>query len=34
MTKLKTSDLSIGYDKKIIVNDITVEIPDGKITSL
>lgn len=34
MTKLKTSDLSIGYDKKIIVNDITVEMPDGKITSL
>ncbi|MFC4771226.1 ABC transporter ATP-binding protein [Enterococcus hermanniensis] len=34
MTKLKTNDLSIGYDKKIIVNDITVDIPDGKITSL
>lgn len=34
MTKLNTTDLSIGYEKKIIVNDITVEIPAGKITSL
>lgn len=34
MTKLNTADLSIGYDKKIFVNDITVEIPKGKITSL
>ena len=34
MTKLNTTDLSIGYDKKIVVNDITVEIPKGQITSL
>ncbi|MEG0373342.1 ABC transporter ATP-binding protein [Enterococcus viikkiensis] len=34
MTKLNTTDLSIGYEKKIVVNDITVEIPAGKITSL
>ncbi|MGX7204001.1 ABC transporter ATP-binding protein [Enterococcus pingfangensis] len=34
MTKLNTTDLSIGYEKKIVVNDITVEIPKGQITSL
>lgn len=34
MTNLQTTDLSIGYDKKIVVNDITVEIPKGQITSL
>ena len=34
MTKLNTTDPSIGYDKKIVVNDITVEIPKGQITSL
>ncbi|MGG5368644.1 ABC transporter ATP-binding protein [Enterococcus sp. AZ196] len=34
MTKLTTADLSIGYDKKIVVKDITVEIPEGQITSL
>ncbi|MDT2597016.1 ABC transporter ATP-binding protein [Enterococcus dongliensis] len=34
MTKLNTADLSIGYEKKIVVNDITVEIPKGQITSL
>lgn len=34
MTKLTTADLSIGYDKKVIVKDITVEIPKGQITSL
>lgn len=34
MTKLNTTDLSIGYDKKIVVNDITVKIPKGQITSL
>jgi len=30
MTKLTTADLSIGYDKKVIVKDITVEIPKGQ----
>lgn len=34
MTQLNTTDLSIGYEKKIVVNDITVEIPKGQITSL
>lgn len=34
MTKLTTADLSVGYDKKIIVKDITVDIPAGQITSL
>lgn len=34
MTRLTTTDLSVGYDKKIILNDVTIDIPDGKITSL
>lgn len=34
MTQLNTTDLSIGYERKIVVNDITVEIPKGQITSL
>ncbi len=34
MAKLTTTDLSVGYDKKIILNDVTIDIPEGKITSL
>ncbi|MBV7389933.1 MULTISPECIES: ABC transporter ATP-binding protein [Enterococcus] len=34
MTKLHTADLVVGYEKKIVIKDVTIEIPDGKITSL
>ncbi|GCF92305.1 iron-dicitrate ABC transporter ATP-binding protein [Enterococcus florum] len=34
MVSLNTTDLSVGYDKKIILNDVTIEIPQNKITSL
>ncbi len=34
MTRLTTTELSVGYDKKIILNDVSIDIPDGKITSL
>lgn len=34
MAKLVTTDLSFGYEKKNILADITVEVPEKKITSL
>lgn len=34
MAKLHTDQLAVGYEKKIVLNDVTIEIPDGKITSL
>lgn len=34
MARLTTAELSCGYEKKIVVNDVTIAIPEGKITSL
>ncbi|HLQ39863.1 MAG TPA: ABC transporter ATP-binding protein [Tetragenococcus sp.] len=34
MARLQTNDLSCGYEKKIVLNDVTIEIPEKKITSL
>ncbi|AYW46689.1 ABC transporter ATP-binding protein [Tetragenococcus koreensis] len=34
MAKLATADLSCGYEKKIVLHDVTIEIPEKKITSL
>ena len=34
MTKLQTNDLCAGYEKKAVLNDVTIEIPEGQITSL
>ena len=31
---LKAEHLTAGYDKKVIVNDVTISIPDGKISVL
>ncbi|HJV17915.1 MAG TPA: ABC transporter ATP-binding protein [Bacillales bacterium] len=34
MSKLNTQRLAISYDKKIVVEDLNLEIPEGKITAL
>src|SRR5699024_1436318 len=34
MARLQTNDLSCGYEKKIVLNDVTIEITEKKITSL
>lgn len=34
MARLTTTDLFCGYEKKIILKDVTIEIPEKKITSL
>lgn len=34
MTKLNTKNLAVAYEKKIVLEDVTFEVPEGKITSL
>ncbi len=34
MAKLRTVDLSVGYQKQKIVQNLTIEIPEGKIIGL
>ncbi|MDM5264958.1 ABC transporter ATP-binding protein [Bacillus wiedmannii] len=34
MSRLETIDLKIGYDERIIVNNLNISIPNGKITAL
>ncbi|RWZ60565.1 ABC transporter ATP-binding protein [Halobacillus fulvus] len=34
MSQLNTSELQVGYDDKVIVKDMTVDIPEGKITTI
>ncbi|WP_408009283.1 ABC transporter ATP-binding protein [Pseudalkalibacillus sp. A8] len=34
MVRLHTTDLNIGYGERLIVKDLTVEIPDKKITTI
>ena len=34
MTKLATNSLYCGYEKKVVLKDISIEIPDKKITSM
>ncbi|MDQ0216161.1 iron complex transport system ATP-binding protein [Oikeobacillus pervagus] len=34
MIRLYTDDLSIGYDDRLIVKDLSIEIPDRKITTI
>src|SRR5699024_3539169 len=34
MVQLTTADLTSGYENKMVLKDITIEIPEGKITSL
>lgn len=32
--RMKVNNVEVGYDKKVIVNGLTIEIPDGKITTI
>ena len=32
--RIQVKDVVVGYDKKIIVNGLTIRIPDGKITTI
>jgi len=34
MAKLRTVDLSVGYQKQKIVQNLTIEMPEGKIIGL
>lgn len=34
MSKLQTASLTLGYDEVSVVEDLTIEVPDGKITSV
>ena len=34
MTKLATNSIYCGYEKQIVLKDISLEIPDKKITSM
>ncbi|MGE7602715.1 ABC transporter ATP-binding protein [Peribacillus sp. NPDC097675] len=32
--RMNVSNVEVGYDKKVIVNGLTIDIPDGKITTI
>lgn len=32
--RLQIEDIRVGYDDKTIVHDLTIDIPDGKITTI
>lgn len=34
MNRLNVADLSVGYDEQIIINNLTIKIPDKKITTI
>ncbi|MER2006125.1 MAG: ATP-binding cassette domain-containing protein, partial [Psychrobacillus sp.] len=34
MVRLYTEDLSIGYGEKLIVKELSIQIPDQKITTI
>ena len=34
MTRLRTENVTLGYDDTIVIDGLTVEVPEGKITSL